>query len=119
MKVTVKKRALQEVLEKIAEARSSHSVNINQLALDPTPVSPVDTSANQIFSTPKYKDPAFTPVTPSELGDELSAMARSEVDPNRVKRVFKMFKKMIGEEEEAINEARRLISTFAANEIES
>jgi len=118
MKVTVKKRALQEVLEKIVEARSTQSVNINALATgDPAPISPVDASAKQIFATPRYKDPSFTPVTPSQLGDELSAMARQEVDPNRVKRVFKLFKQMIGEDDKDLREAKHLIGKIAESHL--
>jgi hypothetical protein len=118
MKVTVKRRDLNAILEKIAEARSSHSVNINLLAVDPTPVEPIAASASQLAKPARYKDPAFTPVTPTDLGDELKAMA-AEIDPNRVKRVYSIFKSMIGEEETAINEAKDLIGKLALSELES
>lgn len=116
MKVTVKKRVLESVLEKIAEARSSHSVNINLLAVDPTPIEPIDASASQLAKPSHYRDPAFTPVTPTELGDELKAMS-SEVDPNRVKRVYQTFRQMIMDNDKAVNEAKDLIEKIVISEI--
>jgi hypothetical protein len=114
----VKRKDLNAILEKIAEARSSHSVNINLLAVDPTPVEPIAASASQLAKPSRYKDPTFIPVTPTELGDELKAMS-SEIDPNRVKRVYRIFKHMIGEEETAVNEAKELIGKIALSELTS
>jgi len=116
MKVTVKRSVLKSVLEKIAESRSSHSVNINLLAVDPTPIEPIDASASQLARPSHYRDPAFTPVTPTELGDELKAMS-AEVDPNRVKRVYQIFKKMIVDNDQAVNEAKGLIEKLVISEI--
>jgi hypothetical protein len=116
MKVTVKKSVLNSVLEKIAESRSSHSVNINLLAVDPTPIEPIDASASQLARPSHYRDPEFTPVTPTELGDELKAMS-AEVDPNRVQRVYKIFKKMITDNDQAVNEAKSLIEKMVLTEI--
>lgn len=116
MKVTVKKRVLQSVLEKIAEARSSHSVNINLLAVDPTPIEPIDASASQLAKPSRYRDPAFTPVTPTDLGDELKAMS-SEIDPNRVKKVYQTFRKIIMDNDKAVNEAKGLIEKIVISEI--
>lgn len=116
MKVTVKRSVLKSVLEKIAESRTSHSVNINLLAVDPTPIEPIDASASQLAKPSRYRDPAYTPVTPTDLGDELKAMS-SEIDPNRVKRVYQTFRQMIMDNDKAVNEAKGLIEKLVISEI--
>lgn len=95
MNVVVKKSALEQIINKLAEERSFHSRRIDQIASDEKPVLPdaqvgIQLSADQV----PVADPDFLPVNKQQLKRAASQIADA-VPPEKVQKYYSGLKKLL------------------------
>lgn len=95
MNVIVKKKALQQIIDRLAEERSFHSRRYDQLASDEKPVLPdAQVAAQSVRERIPVEDPDFLPVNTDQLKRAASQMA-GEVPPEKIQRYYSGLKKIL------------------------
>ena len=95
MNVIVKKRALQQIIDRLAEERSFHSRRYDQLASDEKPVLPdAQVAAQSTRARVPVEDPDFLPVNTDQLKRAASQMA-GEVPPEKIQKYYSGLKKIL------------------------
>ena len=95
MNVVVKKSALQQLINKLAEERSYHSRNLDQIAGDSRPVMPDAQIASQLGDDKlPVEDPDFLPINNHQLKNAASQFA-AVVPPDKVQSYYSSLKKLL------------------------
>ena len=95
MNVIVKKKALQQIINNLAEERSFHSRRYDQIAGDDKPVLPDAQVAAQLgASKVPVEDPDFLPVNKNQLKSAASQMADA-IPPEKIQKYYSGLKKLL------------------------
>jgi len=96
MQITVKKKALYELMELIAEGRTGDTLDMmDKFIGEDEPIKPVEMMSNQIASVrPPVEDDEYIPSTVSELSNAASVIA-AEVPPSQVEYYYEKLHRLL------------------------